>query len=453
MKTYQDLIEVGLDDKKRGEFCKIAVDQFKNTAGYREAEAGELYYAKHNVTIEKLKKFIMTLSGRKNEDLFSANYKLKSLFFRRFVTQQTQYVLGNGLMLENAENKKKLGKDFDFKLQQVAKRALVGGVGFGFWNLDHLEVFSYVETKTQPGFCPLYSEETAELMAGIRFWNRMVGDKNVFCCTLYEPDGYTEFKKVGEKDIVVDKTKRGYVKTTTYTEVGGIENETYSNYSRLPIIPMFGNDLHESELNGLRENIDCYDYIKSGFANDIDDTPGIYWAIKNAGGMDDVDLAKFLHRMKTVRGAVLEDDQEVDAHTLDIPVEARSKMIELLRADLYEDFQALDVKTLSAAQKTTQEIQAAYQAQDNKCADFEYYVIEFVEKILELAGIDDNPTFTWNKVVNMSEQTNMILMAANYLSEEMVIKKLPFLTPEEADIEIEKLETRTIQQFNPKDDE
>ena len=111
----------------------------------------------------------------------------------------------------------------------------------------------------------------------------------------------------------------------------------------------------------------------------------------------------------------------------------------------------LDVKTLTASAKTTQEIQAAYQAQDNKCSELEYFLYDFLDGIFALAGIDDEVTFTYNKIINMTEQTNMVLNAANYLSDEMVIKHLPFLTPEEIEEEIEKLETRNVEQFN--DDE
>ena len=120
-------------------------------------------------------------------------------------------------------------------------------------------------------------------------------------------------------------------------------------------------------------------------------------------------------------------------------------MLELLRKDIYEDFQALDVNTLSASAKTTQEIKAAYQAQDNKCADFEYFIIKFCYRILELAGIDDDPTFRWNRTLNETEQTNMVLTAANYLTDEAIIKHLPFLTPEEAD---EIIKTRNAESFN-----
>ena len=210
------------------------------------------------------------------------------------------------------------------------------------------------------------------------------------------------------------------------------------------------NDTKESELVGLRESIDCYDFIKNGLANDIDDMSGFYWILENTGGMDDRDLAKFIQRMKTVRATTVDGDQgvNVSAHTVNVPVEARREMLNILRRDIYKDFQMLDLETLSAAAKTTQEIQSAYQAQENKCADFEYYLLKFCDEILELAGIDAEPSFVWNRVVNMPEQTQMILAAAQYLTDEMIIKKLPFLTPEEANLVIEQRNAEDYRQFN-----
>lgn len=143
-----------------------------------------------------------TLSGRQVEDVFSSNYKLKTLFFRRLVTQIVQYVLGNGVTLSDVNNKEKLGKDFDFQLQNAAKKAMAAGQAFGFWNVDHLEVFGYADTETDAGFCPLYNAETARLEAGIRFWFRHVGNKVITRMTLYEADGYTEFVQTGHDSVV-----------------------------------------------------------------------------------------------------------------------------------------------------------------------------------------------------------------------------------------------------------
>lgn len=455
MKTYQDLLKAGEGEKARGEFCKAAINDFMSTQAYKDAQAGEAYYNKHNLTIEQFQKFIYTLSGRKIQDTFSVNYKLKTLFFRRLVLQQVQYVLGNGVVLQEENNKEKLGKDFDKQITKAAKRAMASGTAFGFWNLDHLEVFGYANTEKEPGFCPLYDEETAQLMAGIRFWFRTVGNQTNFRATLYEPDGYTEYVQYGSDNIQEMQAKKAYKVKIKKAAATGIESVTDENYGVLPIVPLYANDSHESELVGIRECLDCYDYIKSGLANNIDDADGFFWILQNTGAMDDVDLANFVQRIKTVRAAMIDTDagQSAEAHTLEIPVEARRTMLEILEKDIYKDFQALNVETLSAAAKTTQEIQAAYQSQDNKCADFEYYVIDFIQKILELAGINDNPTFIWNKVVNMQEQTQTVLMAANYLDEETIIKHLPFLTPEEADKVIARRSEVQLEQFDDVDEE
>lgn len=447
MKTYQDLMAVGENEIQKGAFCSEAIREFMMSKEYRDAQIGEAYYNKHNSTIESFQKYLYTISGKQIRDVFSANYKLKTLFFRRLVTQQVQYVLGNGLTLSEVTNKEKLGKDFDYKLQLVAKKAMSQGRAFGFWNFDHLEIFGYADTPTDAGFCPLYSEQTAELEAGIRYWFKRIDKDVILRMTLYEADGITEFKQLNKEAVEVIEPKKAYKQTVIKTNAGEIENVLEENYSKLPIVCLYANDTHESELVGIRECIDCYDYIKSGLANDIDDTSGFYWILKNTGGMDDSDLAQFVQRMKTVKATVLDGDEGVnaEAHTLDVPVTARQTMLELLRKDIYEDFQALDVNTLSASAKTTQEIQASYQAQDNKCADFEYYLIEFCDDILALAGIDDEPTFRWNRVVNQLEQTQMILQSANYLTDEAVIKHLPFLTPEEAD---EILNSRATEDYN-----
>lgn len=440
MRTYEDFQKVAQNPKDIVEFLESAVSEFQRTDTYRDAVAGAQYYNKHNVTIEKYKKLLYTITGNQVEDVFSADYRLKTLFFRRLVLQQVQYVLGNGVTFQEEDTKKLLGKDFDFQLQKAAKRALAEGRAFGFWNLDHLEVFGYAFTNNEPAFCPIYSDETSELMMGIRYWYKMVGNEKVFHCTLYEADGYTNYRRVGENDGEQVGAKQAYVKIESKLPDGTVEESVEDNYSALPIIPLYGNDTHESELIGIRESIDCYDFIKSGFANQIDDLNGVFWVLQNTGGMDDVDLAKFVQRLKTVKAAAIDGDAGVtaDAKTVDIPVDARRTMLELLRSDIYEDFQALDVRTLSAAAKTTQEIQAAYQSQDNKCADFEYYIIDFIQRLLDIIGIDDNPTFTWNRVVNQQEQTQTLLMAAEYLSEDVIIKHLPFLTPEEAEEIIEQ---------------
>lgn len=425
MKTYQDFLEVAeKSDRERMEFVLSAINNHKDSDLYKQAIIAKEYDAHRNVTIANFQKLLYTLNGKVIPDNYSPNYKLRSNFFANFITQETQYLLGNGVTLKKEENKAKLGAGFDTRLQDAAHDALVGGVSYGFWNLDHLEVFDVTE------FVPLLDEENGALRSGIRFWQ--VCTSKPLRATLFEPDGFTQYIRRSGEEMMILEPKRGYVAVEATSEIDGTELLAYQNYPGFPIIPMYGNRAKQSELVGQREAIDCYDLIKSGFANTVDEASIIYWTISNAGGMDEIDMARFKESMRRIGVGLVDDDgAKAEAHTLTIPVEAREALLSRISDDLYRDFQMLDVTKLQGGQKTATEITAAYQSMDNKVDQFEYCVIDFLQALFKIVGIEDDPSFTRSKVTNQLEQTQMVLLAANYLDDETILSKLPWLTQEE----------------------
>lgn len=445
MKTYQDFLEVAeKSDRGRMEFVLAAINDHKNSDLYQQAKIAREYDEHRNVTIITVQKLLYTLSGKAIPDNYSANYKLRSAFFPIFMRQETQYLLSNGVILKNAENKKRLGKKFDNQIQDLARSALVSGVAYGFWNLDHLEVFTALE------FVPLLDEENGSLRAGIRFWQ--VAANKPLRATLYEPDGFTQFIRRSGKEMEILAQKRGYISVEASSEVDGTEILEYQNYPGFPIIPMYGNRARQSELVGQREAIDCYDLIKSGFADTVDDASIIYWTISNAGGMDEIDMARFKETMRRIGVGLVDDDgAKAEAHTLTIPVEAREALLSRLSDDLYRDFQMLDTTKIQGGQKTATEITAAYQQMDNKVDEFEYCVGDFLYQLFALIGIDDEPTFTRSKIVNQLEQTQMVLLAAGYLDDETILSKLPWLTQEEIANILKRKSAEELDRYSTKD--
>jgi hypothetical protein len=425
MFTYQDLLAVGDDEQQRMDFVTDAVKSHKSTRLYTTARDAELYDRRLNVTINRYVKVIYDLAGNAYSDPFQASHKLASGFFSRFVNQETQYLLGDGVTFTNEDTKAKLGDDFDQAVMLAGHAALVGGVSFGFWNHDRLDVFKVTE------FVPLYDEESGALAAGIRFWR--VSDDKPRRYVLYELDGYTDYVRPKDGNMQVLHEKRPYVLHYAHSEIDGTTIYDGENYSGFPIVPLWANQYKQSELVGIREAIDCYDLIKSGFANDIDQASLIYWLIEGAGGMDDLDLARFLDRLKTVGAASVGEDQKVEAHTQDVPYEARSAYLAQLESDLYKDYQALDVSTLAGGQKTATEIEAAYEPMDRKADLFENCVRLFLRDILSLAGVDDTFTFSRTRIANESEMTQQVLLAAPLIGDEAAIRHIPWLTPEEVD--------------------
>lgn len=424
MFTWQDIASVGESDDDRTQFVISVINDHKSSDLYREAVIADEYDRKRNTTIREYQKLLYTVSGNAVPDNWSANFKVARAFFPFFITQENQYLLGNGVTWDNTATEDKLGTEdqpFDTQLQDAGHKALIGGVSFGFYNLDHLEVFGVNE------FAPLFDEENGSLRAGVRFWQ--LDDLKPLRATFYEEDGYTDFIwRRNRKDEVYGEVlnqKRPYKWITQTTGVDGTEIIDGMNYPNFPIVPLWGNKAHQSELTGLREQIDCYDLIKSGFANTVDEASYMYWALENAGGMDDIDLTKFVERVKTIHAAVLEDEgTKAESHQLEAPYQSREALLSRLERDIFKDAMALDIENIAAGANTATQIRAAYEPLNSKCDGYEYCVNQFVKSILKLAGVDDKPTFTRSMIVNAQESIQTLLQAAQYLPEEYVTEKI-----------------------------
>lgn len=418
IRTYQDLLDVGQVEKDRMDFVLLAIREHKNSREYKLAEDAELYYKHQNPTIMRYQKFVYNQMGKAVPDIWSANNKIASNWYNYFTTQAVSYLLGNGVTFGKKEaTKDKLGKDFDKKVQDIATHAKNGGVAFGFWNLDHLECFDLTE------FVPLYDEDDGGLKAGIRFWQ--IDDSKPLRATLYELDGYTDYIKRKEKEIETLIEKRAYTQVKTSNAVEGDIILDGENYPGFPIVPLW-NVNRQSDLVGNRGTIDAYDLMVSGLINNVSDGEFIYWILKNCGGMSEVDDAKFIEQLKLTRVAHADGDEGagVEAHNVSVEFKASAEALDRLTAQLYKDFMALKVEDVSAGSVTATQIVAAYEPINQKTDQFEYCVTEFINGILELAGIEDEPTYTRSQMSNQSELLEMVLQCAEYLDDEYITTKI-----------------------------
>lgn len=433
MITYNDYLQLDkTSDVAIMNFVQSVINDHKMSDLYEEALIADQYDKHKNVTITTYQKLLYTITGKAVPDNYSANFKLASRFFNRFIVQENQYLLANGVSWDNESTEERLGSDFDEQLQKAGRYALIGGVSFGFFNYDHLEVFPVTE------FAPLYDEENGALMAGVRFWQ--LDSSKPMRATFYEIDGYTEYMWDNRQNAFSDgkwtkvdsgkgmMPKRAYMIKIRTSEADGAEIYDGENYPTFPIVPLWGNPHHQSELTGLREQIDCYDLIKSGFANTVDEGSIIYWLIQNAGGMDDIDLVQFVERIKTMHAAAVgegADGTKAEPHVVEPPFQSREALLKTLRADLYDDAMALDTKEIANGAITATQIKAAYEPLNNKTDQFEYCVLAFLDDILRIVGIEgEHPTFTRSLIVNRTEEIQSVIQSAEYFDSEYVTRKL-----------------------------
>lgn len=459
MLTYQDY-EKAVASGNKLDFIMQAIQEHKSSKDYLTAVTADTYDQEKNKTINEYVKMMFTLTGMKVKDFTASNAKLASNFFNRLSTQKCTYSLGNGVSFTKHIEKKidkdgteisvdttkeKLGDKFDTVLKNIGYFGIIHGLSFGFVNIDKVHLFKLTECV------PLWDEYTGALRIGIRFW-QLDTDKPMIV-ELYEEDGVTKYRENKDTGKLEETAKKTAYKITTRkapidTEATIVGEDNYNG--KLPIVPFWGSRLHQSILIGKQQTIDSFDLINSGFANDLTDCSEIYWLLENCGGMSDAELQQVRDRMKLTHmlPADTSNGGKITPFVQEIPYQARKERLDSLRAQIYEDFACLDVHTIAAG-ATNDHIDAGYQPVDDAADDFEYQVIEFVQQVLALMGIDDTPVFKRNKISNQKDQTEMVLMAAQYLDDETVLSKLPFITPDEVPGIMARRDTANENRFEP----
>nr|DAR47149.1 MAG TPA: PORTAL PROTEIN [Caudoviricetes sp.] len=419
MLTYQDFLREATTDENKINFIQKAINQHTNSDDYKKAVEAYEYYRQRNTAIMQYQKILYTVTGKPIEDVFSANHKTTSNFFYKIITQMIQYSLGNGLIFENEKVKEKFTGDIDLKIKKIFRYAAIEKIAFGFYNNGNLECFKVTE------FVPLWDEEDGSLKAGIRFWQ--IDSSKPLRATLFELDGYTEYIREKSQPMRILKDKQKYIKYRQTSEIYGTEIFEGENYPTFPIIPAYCSDKKQSMLEGIKEQIDAYDFIKSGFANDLDDATQIYWLLQNTGGMDDVDLAKFMQRLKTTKIANIDADEggALTPYTVQVPYQSREVYLERLGKDIYDDAMALNVSGIQAGNITATQIKAAYEDINLRADAFEEQVLEFMQAVFELAGVENEKiTFNRSKVANTTEEIQTILSTGDLLPMEYKVKKI-----------------------------
>ena len=450
--TFQQAQAAG----EQADFVRRFVQQHCASGPYRMALDADLYDAQKNPGAERFSQayafMLKRLSKNTRQDVPRPDM-VKSNLFRRLNKQRATYSLGNGVTFADKDvDKGKLGAEFDEQIQKAGYFALIHGESFGFWNNDHLVVFKLTE------FAPLYDETTGSMRAGVRFW-RLNPDTDMHY-VLYEEDGYTEYteSRIGST-MQETAPKQAYKSVTVSTPGGGLESVEGENYSTLPVVPLWGSDLHQSTLVGLKAYIDNTDLVTSGFCSDLQDCAQIYWLCENFNGMTDDELQEFLAKLNLyhIAGADTSQGGKITPYTSEVPVTARQTLLELLHTRVYEDFGGLDVHCVSA-NSTNDHLDAAYEPMNQNADDFEAQIKPFVRQICALAGFGSaTPTFNRSRIVNTAEQVSTVISEAAIIGQDMAIDLLPNLTPEQkekarAALMAESVERETVNEEEDTDE-
>lgn len=390
---------------------------------------------------------VVTKKTLKNNSI-SGN-RVSSNFLFRFVVQQNQMLLGNGVTLANDDLKKKLGRGFDTRLQETGENALLQGVAWGYWNYDHVESIESAKDEYS-GFVALCDEMTSQPKVGIQFW-QIASDKPMGV-RLFEMDGVTilryksSVQEDGSYESEIVQPKRAY-KVKTMKDGNGEQVIDQSNYPVLPVVPLYANKEKRSEFTpNIKSKIDMYDRIMSDFGDNLERANDVYWVLNNFGGTAD-EIVEMIDTMNKIKAVVNQSNAvgggaTAEPRTIEVPYVARSTALDLLRKALYQDYMALDMDEIRGGSLTNVAIQTATANLNLKVDRYEWKCFDFVQNFLILIGAPDEEleriSFNRRNVNNDSETIDNIYKAREDVTLDWALKHNPMVNPDEVD-EIMKL--------------
>lgn len=216
-------------------------------------------------------------------------------------------------------------------------------------------------------------------------------------------------------------------------------------FEEVPFIEFKNNRNMISDLKKYKDLIDIYDKVMSGYANDLEDIQQLIYILENYGGEDLKEFLGDLKRYKTVKtetGADGRTNGGLKTLQIEIPVEARNSILEIIKKQIYESGQALQQDNENFGNASGVALKFFYRKLELKAGltqiEFEKgfnKLIRVIMKILEIPNWDTRTiiqTWTRNMISNDSENAQIAAESVDVISDESIVKNHPWVeNPEE----------------------
>lgn len=291
---------------------------------------------------------------------------------------------------------------------------------------------------------PVWSRKLdRELLAVLRVYQDYDDNGDLWDIYEYWNDHECEtFRKRTADDIVT-----GLVPCPMFTDfylagLSDADNHMLHNYGHVPFIPFFNNNTSSRDLDEVKALIDAYDKTFSGFVDDLEDIQEIIFVLTNYGGQN---LQQFLSDLKYYKAIQVDssgdgDKSGVSTLNIDIPVEARDKLLEITRKAIFDMGQGIDPQQQGLDATSGEAMKFLYSLLEIKAGlmetEFRISFAELVRAICHAHGQEVThvmQTWTRTSIRNDAELADMCAKSVGIVSNKTILKNHPFVENAEAE--------------------
>ena len=382
----------------------------------------------------------------------NADNRISHPWHRLLVTQKASYAMSTPPTFDtkdehlNAEITKFLGASFAKTATDLSIEASNAGIAWlHVWkDEDYQNFFRYGIVETEQ-LVPIFSKGFNKELVGMkRTYSDIDEEGNSVTVVEYWNDKQCAFYKKVKKDVGNGETEEflepynlfSVIDTATNTKVDET-NEYEHDWGEVPFIPFRNSADEMPDLLKYKDQIDVYDKVYSGFINDLDDVQEIIFILTNYGGQDRQEFLDDLNRFKTIK--VDDYGQEgkggVETLAVDIPTEARDKMLEITRESIFMLGQGVDPQKNIGQNNSGVALRQMYALLELKASEHEIEFRQGFNQLIRFIMIYSNKdpdievTQTWSRTMinNNSEQAEVVAKLAAVSSKEAIAKSNPLV--------------------------
>ena len=417
------------------------------------------YYKVKNDIVKKPRNRSETTKTLRNAD-----NRIPSAFYPLLVDQKAAYITTNRILFDTGDKQtndiilETLGEKWPRVCNNLVVDASNAGVAWlHAWKEDGAVKYAVVDPAA---VIPIYSTDLEKKLIGaLHFYRERTETGEEYSVYEFWDDEHIEvFRKKGDSTASLENVSRYENFLDSEMDEHGRYRHDFADQKVIPFFPCYNNALKMGDLWRVKEHIDSYDKVASGFINDLED---IQEVILILSGYDGEDIGEFLKKLAEYK--VIKNDPSPDAPnsgvstlTIEIPVAAREAAMERERKAIFEDGMGVDPNPETYGNASGVALQYLYGLLKLKSgmlkSQFKEAFADFVRLICADAGKNPkyiNQTWTYDGVRNDIETTDIAAKSQGIVSKKTILRHHPFVTDVEEELkQIKKEQEETEAQMN-----